>query len=486
MITRSKVVAPVATVVAVVAVAVTASLVQGGGGSHKPRVLRLADSSSSTAATKDAAPTSSGGDYRLVGDLPQGTPADAPAWALPGGPGPAAPVARLADALKVGTPQRAGDGWTAGGLRVTGEPGRAWYYYPCGPDTAVSSDGPVACAVDSGSGSSGSGTVSSGTVVAEPAPATSPGSAPGNSPGTPPDKPAANDPAASPPPPAPPQKTPSQDAVRAAAIPVLEAVGLQDATVKVNVYAGGGSAVVDPAVGDRETFGWTTRVDVDQNGKLVGASGWLASPERADNYPLITARQAFDALPIAPRMLACPVTPEGGCAAPEPAQITGAHLGLTVAQLASGGQVLVPAWLFDVKGSEDPVAGVAVEPKYLGSGDGPGDQPTTDPATGKPTQVDPAPPSRSPLAFDSAFRAKTDNAVVVQYGDSGSCPHTGVTHVAKEDASTVVVLLEADPMDPNTACTADYRAVKVEVALQAPLGTRTVIDGATGKPVAVS
>jgi hypothetical protein len=127
-----------------------------------------------------------------------------------------------------------------------------------------------------------------------------------------------------------------------------------------------------------------------------------------------------------------------------------------------------------------------VEAKYLASPD----QPTAEPTTGTPTQVDPAPPAatgpRSRLSFDSAYRAKTVDAVVVQYGDSGSCPHKNVTHAVKEDATSVYVFLEADSMDPKTVCTEDYRAMKVDVALQAPLGKRKVIDGTSGREIAVS
>ncbi len=537
---RSKVLAPLASVVAVAAVAIAATLVAGDDSPRTPKLLRLAGAAGTV--MRDAAPAFGGGGYRLVGPLPEGTPADAPAWNLPGGPGAAGPVARLAEALRAGTPERSGNGWSAAGpsgtLQVNGEPGRAWYFSFC-PDAVVSSDsspdrgapdatsapdvpptpgevavGGMACAisgtgsVSSGSGSSGSsgsGTVISGTATAEPAPAPDqPVPAPGV-----PEQPLS----ISPPPPFP-QKTPSQDAVRAAAAPVLEAVGLQDETARVTVYAGGGSVAVDPVVGGLDALGWTTLIAVNQDAKVVSGSGWLSSPDKADSYPLISARAAFEALAPMARILSCEMTPDGGCKEPAPIDITGAHLGLTVAQLADGGQVLLPAWLFDILGSPDPVAGVAVEPKYLGTGTDPGTEPTapgTDPGTPveppssgeppppaqppsstepKPTRSPPSStepkPTRSPLAFDSAYRAKTANAVLVQYGDSSSCAHTGVTHAVKESADSVVVLLEADTMEPLRACTEDYRPVQVEVALQAPLGDRTVIDGSNGREVPLS
>lgn len=490
MSARSKVLAPLATVAAVAAVAVTATLLADGhSGSRSPRVLRLA----AAAVAKEAATVSGGGAYRLTGELPAGKPSDASAWTLPSGPGPAEPVARLAEALHAGTPQRAGSGWSAGGLRVNGEAGRSWYFSPCGPEVPVTSEGPVGCAAtdvgsgvsgsgsvssgSTGSGSASSGSVSSGSATAEPAPATSPGSGVPQ----PPD-------AKLPPPPAPgpAPKTPTEADVRAAAAAVLDAVGLQGEPAQVNVYPGGGSLAVEPAVGGLRSVGRTTRVEVDQNGRLTGANGWLGEPVKADTYPLITAREAFDALPVMPRMMmSCPVSPQGGCQEPPPAEIIGAHLGLTVAQLAEGGQVLLPAWLFDVKGSDEPVPAVAVEPRYLSSGSDPGNPDPGNPPPGKPTQVFPA-PSRSQLSFDHAYRSTTAAAVVVQYGDSGSCPHQNVQQIVKEDATTVRVFLDADSGPEGVACTDDYHPVKLEVPLQGPLGDRKVVDGSTGREIAVS
>ncbi len=502
MIGRSKVLAPLATVVAVAVVAVTASVVAGGDdGTRSPKVLRLAEET----ATRDSAPTSAGGSgggagYRLTGDLPQGKPDDAPAWSLPEGPAATAPVARLAAALKAGTPKRDGTVWTAGNLRVNGEAGQSWYFYSCGPDaprdtpitpdTPVSSDGTVGCAVSdggtvsSGSGSSGSGSSGSGSTPATGAPA----------PGTTAVPPA--------PAPAPAPPTPSKDTVRAAAAPVFEAVGLDVADARVTVYPGGGSVSVDPRVDSLDTAAFTTRVEVSGNGDMRGASGWLAAPGKADTYPLISARAAFDALPSGVRILSCEVTPEGGCKEPVAAEITGAHLGLTVAQLADGGQVLLPAWLFDLKGSEQPVAGVAVEPRFLasgtdpGAGTDPGTKPGTEPGTdpvGPPAQIDPATgapdpgsiepaPAQEPIAIQGARPSTSDNAVTVFY-DNGGCGRAGVRADVKEDATTVYVLLQANVPPQGQLCTANYVEKPFDVALQDPLGDRKVIDASTGKPV---
>jgi hypothetical protein len=75
--------------------------------------------------------------------------------------------------------------------------------------------------------------------------------------------------------------------------------------------------------------------------------------------------------------------------------------------------------------------------------------------------------------------------VVVQYGDSSSCPHSAVTHAVRESAERVVVTLTADAMDPGRACTADYRAMLVPVRLEQPLGDRVLVDGHRSEPVPV-
>jgi hypothetical protein len=60
-----------------------------------------------------------------------------------------------------------------------------------------------------------------------------------------------------------------------------------------------------------------------------------------------------------------PAVPDLGCG-PRELTITGARLGLASRQDA-GGPVLVPAWLFDVAGSDAPIVHLAVAPEYLQS-----------------------------------------------------------------------------------------------------------------------
>lgn len=346
----------------------------GSDPTHPPKVLEL----SSGQVAKDAAlgaPTVTGeeGGYTLVGTLPSGRPDDTRVWTLPTGPASTARVQALATALDVGTPQRDGAGWRAQGLVVSGDSGQAWWYSACASDSVVSSDGRVDCAVAVPGGTSGSGSTGSGTVTAEPAPPPDPGDdfTVGPTPDDPAPRP--SEPAASPVPVPVPEAT-----VTSAARPVLQSLGLSlsDAVVDTSPY--GGSVTVPAAVDGLQAYGFTTRVDVSADGKVTGGNGWLATPDRGDAYPLITAQEAFDNLP--PRVVAmlCPIGPDGqGCLPPAPTEVTGAHLGLSLQPMRDGSQLLVPSWLFTVKGWTEPVPVVAVQEKFLSTGEEP-------PPTGKP------------------------------------------------------------------------------------------------------
>jgi hypothetical protein len=463
MTRRMQLLAPAGTFVAVVATGVAVALVSAGGPSDGPRVLNLAGSAGTDAAL---APSPSGGEgsYRLTGTLPQGAPPDAPAWTLRDGSADAGLVRRLAKALHAGTPAREGDSWRADGLVVTPEAGQSWYWSPCGPDTAVSSDGTTASCTAAGSAGSNGSSGAAGAPVdtpAEPAPGPA-GTA----------KPVPEQPSVSP------------AVVREGSRAVFDALGLDVDRATVTTSPDGGSAVLSPEVGGVGTVGVTTRVDVGRDGTPQGAGGWLATARRADTYPLVSAQEAFDALPASFRTLACPVTPDGkGCPAALLHEITGAHLGLSLQPLLDGSQILVPSWLFDVRGSDEPVAGVAVSGRYLRTGH-PG---TADPATGAPepgAAIEPA-PAQQGVPLLGASRSADATAVAVTY-DNGGCGRRNLTHAVKESPDSVVVLLQADPPPPDQMCTADSRPAALVVQLEAPLAERAVVDGSTGRTVPLS
>lgn len=494
MSARSKTLAPVGAVVAVVVIAGAAALLSHDGGSHRPARLHLSSGAreasglAAPAATSDA--RAAGGAYTLVGSLPSGTPDDGRAYTLPRGFADEKVVRALATALDVPAPVKGKDGWTAGGLTVSASSGQAWWWSPCfTPDGSVSNAKDAVCAVAiEGSGSSSSGTGSAPAAGAPDAPVPAgPGAVAPTAPSsvTSPVPPVVTVPPPSPggvlPTPAP-LPEPSVSAVRAAAAPVLDALGIDDSAAHIQTYPGGGSVTVDPKVDGLETVGLATSIGVDGRGAITNANGWLSVPDAGDSYPLISAQKAFDALPTYARMMLCPVGPDGkGCTEPEPQQVTGAHLGLSVASLEQDVLALLPTWLFDVKGQDYPLTGIAVDPSYLDTGtptatDDPGIVPP-----GEPSSTDPVAPSR-PVAITGWSPSKGDNAVTVHYTTDG-CGLTDVGADVKEDATTVYVVLHGTRPGPNVACSEIAQLQTFEVALQAPLGDRKVVDASSGQPV---
>jgi hypothetical protein len=405
MTKRMHVLALVAASLAVVAVVVVSVVLVAGSsggpsGSHPRQPLHLATTGRDAVAA--TAPSPGAGAYRLAGTLPAGRPEDAPVWTLQDGAADAEVLRRLAAALHAGQLVQDGAGWRAGGLRVSGDQGQAWSWSTCGDDVTVSSgpDGAVTtCAgtataapgsVSGSVGSSGAGG-SAGSTGSSALPAPDATAVPVPVPD------ATAVPVPVPDATAVPAPAPISEAVvRAAAEPLRTALALGRPAVTTSPY--GGTASWTPRVGDLPTTGLTTEIQVDRAGEVQSAHGWLAAATRGERYPLVTARAAFDALPVPPQMLMlCPVGPDGkGCVTPPPAEVTGAHLGLSLQELADGGRLLVPSWLFDVKGSTEPLAAVAVEPRWLVSGTPSASAPP--PGTVQPGLPESAPPAPAPLS----------------------------------------------------------------------------------------
>ena len=170
--------------------------------------------------------------------------------------------------------------------------------------------------------------------------------------------------------------------------------GLDLAGARVRVDDGWAARTVSiaPAVGGLPTAGFAWSVAVGAKGVVQYASGWLATPEPADTYPLVGVAEGFERLKKAPpppsvdlaaaaspvARIPCPAaTPDAKvpCAVrPLPARVatvTGVRLGLKLAPArAVNGQpsfaYLLPAYLFDLEGDwADTRAVVAVPDRYL-------------------------------------------------------------------------------------------------------------------------
>ena len=148
---------------------------------------------------------------------------------------------------------------------------------------------------------------------------------------------------------------------------------------------------IDPAVDGTSTSGLTWTVAVGAKGSVQHASGWLATPEPADTYPLIGVQAGFEELkkfrpqvPMArldvPAGARRPCRPVGAgtvpCTtrplAPRVVTVTGARLGLQLAPAIPRPNrpaevaYLLPAYLFDLEGGwSDVRAVIAVPARYL-------------------------------------------------------------------------------------------------------------------------
>ncbi|MGW2046837.1 hypothetical protein ACWCPF_16885 [Streptomyces sp. NPDC001858] len=431
----------------------------GGSGSGSPSAdgspaaLLLDDYSAGTGTPEGGTngiapgePNPYGVTYSAAGTLPAG-PGSAPVyWAK--GEVTKDEVAGLAKALGVaGTPVVDGEAWKVGAgndgsgpvLRVNRQAPGMWTFTRYAPGTDDCSGGTVKC------------TLTPATPVGDPV---------------------------------------TEAAAKKAAAPVLKAVGQDAAKVDASQVTGAQRVVnADPVIGGLPTYSWTTGISVGAQGEIVGGNGQLEPPTKGDTYPLLSAREALDALNAAqgsgPRMGI------GGCATPVPlkdrlespcgastttteqtraqtATVEDAVLGL--APHTSGGQqVLVPSWLFDVKAAGAAagytVTQPAVEPAYLKSAATPTPAPT--PSGGSATrdvQVD-------------GYTVEGDTLTVSFYG--GVCADYKAKAV--ESGDEVKVTVTETPW-PDKVCIMIAKQYQQSVQLEESLGSRKVV-GSDGKAI---
>ena len=275
--------------------------------------------------------------------------------------------------------------------------------------------------------------------------------------------------------------------------PLIDILSLDPTTARVGSDA---QCVVDisvrtPDVAGLKVIGGGTSISVDATG-LRTATGQLGAPVKGPAYPIISAAQALDLLRAMPRpAIAC--MQGASCPGVGPQHVTGVELGLVPADDA-GSPVLLPAWLFTVKESPEPIAIMAVVDAYLADPtDTTGNAPAIS-ASGAPGSVGasavPDGPGASPVPVptDSAPSAGTapgyvpierasvsaDGRTLTLYGWGGNC--TTYSGTAKEDAGHVYAVIEATPMKTVQVCDAMAKEIGVEVRLQSPLGSRVLID----------
>lgn len=337
--------------VALVAVLGTACGTQSGGGDGALARLRLTDAGTGPPALGLPEPANGGGTagaaYVLRTALPTGTPAPAPVWRLP--KPTAADAAGVASALGLGgTATAVRGGWVARSgshlLAVRDDGGWSWGI-DCMPDVPLVEESlQVACG-------------SAVTTPAQPAGATS-------------------------------------ERARALADPVLRRLGWAGGVVTVATGSPTTTVSARRSVGSTDVADWLTTLSFTGTGLLDTASGWAVEPVRGRAYPLVDAATAYRALQAQPRPLPllCRVRTDGrpGCEPAAPTVIIRARLGLALRHEPDRA-LLVPAWLFDVAGGGQPLAMVAVAPRFLA---------TSFPATptpvpmGVPKSVAPATPPR--------------------------------------------------------------------------------------------
>ncbi|MET9673718.1 hypothetical protein ABZY68_11575 [Streptomyces sp. NPDC006482] len=311
----------------------------------------------------------------------------------------------------------------------------------------------------------------------------------------------------------------SEAAAKAAAAPVLKAIGQDDAKVSATQVMNGSVRVVnaEPVVGGLPTYGWSTGLHIGPDGKPVAGSGMLKEPVKGDTYPAIGAEKALAELNEASKgtgpigIGGCATDPPAGVpeagkpdtgqpdvgtpdlgerktgastpgapcqtivdmAPPDQVPVTRAVFGLA-AQDVAGERLLVPAWLFTADPADAApytVTQTAVAPEFLAPVE-PSPAPTPPPSSDEGTSV--------PRQIES-FRTEGDGRKLTVTFWGGVCSEYTVS--AQESADRVTVRVKETPIDPDRACIAIAVEVRKSVTLDRPLGDRPVVDGASGEAV---
>lgn len=286
-------------VLAVVAVAAGALAVTSAGNDSPTPLLPIALGGE---GGRQAAPMAADSSFAawvtyVAGDGLPALGGEAPAYRLAGNVDEAQ-VRALADALGVaGEVVQDGSSWrvsapSGGTLEVYEGAGASWWYSAMSPDEPVPAPG--GSSGSSGSGGSGGSGGSTGyecppnAICAEPLPADPPVNgdcAKANDPSCPDDTTS---------PPLPPVDLPSEDEARAIALDVLAATGVDtdDAIVTVEPPYDAWYVTVEPRL-DGAPSGLLANVSVGSQGVITSAGGFLGTPERLGDYPILDTRAAI-------------------------------------------------------------------------------------------------------------------------------------------------------------------------------------------------
>ncbi|MFF5424328.1 MULTISPECIES: hypothetical protein [unclassified Streptomyces] len=282
----------------------------------------------------------------------------------------------------------------------------------------------------------------------------------------------------------------SEAAAKAAAAPVLKALGQDDAKVRATQVMDGSVRVVnaDPVVGGLPTYGWSTGLHIGPDGRPVAGSGTLKEPVRGETRPVVPAEKALAQLNEASKGSG-PVG-IGGCAtdppavaddgraepavpcppsepvAPREVPVTGAVLGLA-AQDEAGERLLVPTWLFTADPADAApytVTRSAVVPERA-----------EPPATGAPEE------GTAPVRKVESYRTDAGGRKLTVTFWGGVC--STYTATAEETGGKVAVRISEKPIDPDRMCVMVAKEISLTVTLDAPLGGRAVVDAESGQAV---
>lgn len=276
----------------------------------------------------------------------------------------------------------------------------------------------------------------------------------------------------------------SEQAAKAAAVPVLKAVGQDDAALNAGQLMDDVRVVnADPKVDGLPTYGWSTGVQIGPDGKVAGGSGQLKALEKGATYPVIGADAALKQLNEASAAKGDGGKDIGGCATPVPLEgepkpsdpqcvpsngnrapvtqtVEDAVFGLALSYV-DGRQTLVPSWLFHVRqapaGPESTVTQIAVAPEFVEK---------------------PAEPTPSGDRKATSYAADGRTLEVTFWGSVCST----YTASAEESAGQVRVTIAEKPQKGG-ACIMIAKELKQTVTLDKPLGDRTVIDAESGATV---